>query len=126
MKMSITTIVSCLAVCLSVTVAPAFAGNTPSGPTTRTTKVFQQVLATENLRILSLELAPGEQLDFHTSPEQEAYAASAGTLRITDADGAQKEVDVKAGDRLWGDLSYFQNVNTGSKTLKIMLLERAK
>ncbi|AMM50084.1 hypothetical protein TH61_01310 [Rufibacter sp. DG15C] len=126
MKTSLTSFVACLAVCLGMNLAPSFAGTTPNGTNTRSTKAFQQVLKTDNLRILSLELAPGEQLEFHASPEQEAYAASAGTLTVVDSDGAQKEIKVKAGDRLWSDLTYFQNVNTGSNILKIVLLERAK
>ncbi|GAA4316022.1 hypothetical protein [Nibribacter koreensis] len=126
MKTTFTSFVACLALCFGLSVTPSFAGTTPSGPNTRTTKAFQQVLNTDNLRILSLELAPGEKLEFHASPEQEAYAASAGTLTVLDSDGAQKEITVKAGDRLWSDLTYFQNVNTGTNVLKIVLLERAK
>ncbi|WP_210486976.1 hypothetical protein [Rufibacter aurantiacus] len=111
-------------VCFLFTLVPAFAGNTPAnGPTTRTTKVFKHVLKTDNLRILSLELKPGEYLDFHASPEQEAYAATDGTLRMVTSDGQEKIVNVKAGDRLWMDLAQYKNWNTGDKTLKILLLE---
>lgn len=126
MKTSLTSFVACMAVCFGLSVTSAFAGTVPNGPNTRTTKAFQQVLKTDNLRILSLELAPGEQLEFHASPEQEAYAATAGTLTILDSEGTQKEIKVKAGDRLWSELTNFQNVNTGSNVLKIVLLERAK
>jgi hypothetical protein len=126
MKTTLTSFVACLAVCFGLSVTPSMAGTVPNGTNTRSTKAFQQVLKTDNLRILSLELAPGEQLDFHASPEQEAYAASAGTLTVLDSEGTQKEIKVKAGDRLWSDLPYFQNVNTGSNVLKIVLLERAK
>ncbi|WP_181305908.1 hypothetical protein [Rufibacter sp. XAAS-G3-1] len=112
-------------VCLLLNMAPAFAGNTPSnGSAPRSPKVFSHVLKTNNLRIMSLELKPGEFLDFHASPEQEAYAASDGTLRTVTADGQEKTLHVKAGDRLWMDLTQFQNWNTGENTLKIMLLER--
>lgn len=113
-----------LSVCFMLAVAPAFAGNT-NGPTTRTPKVFQQVVKNDNLRILSLELAPGEFMDFHANPEQEAYAASDGTLKMVTPDGTVKEVRVKTGDRLWLDLTHFKNWNTGSKTLKIVVLEPA-
>jgi len=110
------------AVCFTFALAPSFAGNN-NGPTTRTTKVFQQVAKNDNVRILTLEMAPGDFLDFHASPDQEAYAASAGTLKIMAPDGTEKEISVKAGDRLWMDLTHFKNWNTGSTTLKIMLLE---
>ncbi|WP_192825245.1 hypothetical protein [Rufibacter sp. LB8] len=103
---------------------PAFAGGTTNGPTTRNTKVFEQVLKTDNLRILSLEMAPGEFLDYHATPDQAAYAASEGTLKMVAADGTVTELHVKAGDRLWMDLTNFKNWNTGDKTLKIMLLEQ--
>ncbi|WP_205503019.1 hypothetical protein [Rufibacter psychrotolerans] len=111
-------------VCFLLNLAPAFAGTNPHGSAPRTTKVFKHVLKTNDLRILSLELAPGEFLDFHASPEQEAYAASAGTLRMVTPDGQVKTVKVKPGDRLWTDLTHFKNWNTGEKTLKIMLLEK--
>jgi quercetin dioxygenase-like cupin family protein len=113
-----------VAVCLTLGMAPTFAGGTNHGPTTRSTKVFQQVLKTDNLRILSLELAPGEFLDYHATPDQAAYAATEGTLRTVAADGTVSETQVKAGDRLWIDLTNFKNWNTGTKTLKIMLLEQ--
>ncbi|MFC6997884.1 hypothetical protein [Rufibacter roseus] len=113
-----------VAICFMLNVAPSFASNgAANGPTTRTTKVFHQVVKTENVRILSLELAPGEFLDYHSNPEQEAYAASDGTLKMVTPDGSVKEVSVKTGDRLWMDLTHFKNWNTGDKTFKIVVLE---
>ncbi|MFB9864171.1 hypothetical protein [Rufibacter immobilis] len=114
-----------LSVCFLFHLAPAFAGNSPaSGPASRATKVFQQVLKTDNLRIMSLELAPGEFLDFHATPDQAAYAASEGTLKIVSPDGEVKTIQVKPGDRLWMDLTQYKNWNTGKKPLKIVLLEQ--
>ncbi|MBA9075785.1 cupin domain-containing protein [Rufibacter quisquiliarum] len=115
-----------LTVCFALGMAPAFAGGNSNGPASRTTKVFQQVLKTDNLRILSLELAPGEFLDYHATPDQAAYAASEGTLRMMTPDGTEKEIQVKAGDCLFLDLTRFHNWNTGSQTLKIVLLEQSE
>ncbi|WP_207435860.1 cupin domain-containing protein [Sabulibacter ruber] len=111
-------------VCFLFSLAPAFAGTNHNGPSTRSPKVFHHVLKTTDLRIMSLELAPGEFLDFHASPEQEAYAATSGTLRMVTTDGQEKIVNVKAGDRLWMDLTRYKNWNTGTKAMKIMLLEK--
>src|SRR5690606_20584317 len=95
------------------------------GPaSTSSSKVFKQELKTDNLRILSLELAPGEFLDFHATTDQEAYAASAGSIKMVTSDGQEKIVNVKPGDRLWMDLTHFKNWNTGEQTLKIMLIEQ--
>lgn len=102
--------------------APSFAGNA-NGPTTRTTRVFEQVVKNDNVRILSLELAPGDFLDFHANPSQEAYAASEGTLKTVTPDGTEKVINVKKGDRLWMDLTHFKNRGTGDKTLRIVVLE---
>ncbi|GGK67283.1 hypothetical protein ACD591_03120 [Rufibacter glacialis] len=113
-------------ICFLVSLAPAFGGTTPSSPASRTSKVFKQVLKTDHLRILSLELKPGEFLDFHASPEQEAYAASDGTLKLVTPDGQEKTIAVKTGDRLWTDLTHFKNWNAGEKTLKIMVLEQPR
>ncbi|AKQ46103.1 hypothetical protein TH63_11435 [Rufibacter radiotolerans] len=106
-------------------VAPAVAGNSPvKGTVPAVTKAFQQVLKTNSLRIMTLDLAPGEFLDFHATPDQEAYAASEGTLRVVTPDGQEKVIEVKAGDRLWIDLTHYQNWNAGESSLKIMLLEQ--
>lgn len=110
-----------LSLCFALSFAPAFAGG--SNSPARSTKLFQPVLKTEQLRILSLELAPGEFLDYHATPDQEVYAASAGTLRTITANGKVQEIAVKAGDRLFLDLNRFQNWNTGEQNLKIVLLE---
>ncbi|MBC3541502.1 hypothetical protein ACFSC6_15810 [Rufibacter sediminis] len=125
MKTKVTSAI--LSVCFLFSLVPAFAGTTPAaGPTSRTTKVFKHVLKTDHLRIMSLDLKPGEHLDFHASPEQEAYAGSDGTLRMVTPDGEEKIVNVKAGDRLWTDLTQFKNWNTGEKTIKILLLEQPR
>ncbi|RNI31005.1 hypothetical protein [Rufibacter latericius] len=114
-------------VCFLFAMVPAFAGTTPAnGPTTRSTKVFKHVLKTDHIRILSLELKPGEYLDFHASPEQEAYAATDGTLRMVTSGCEEKIVNVKAGDRLFVDLAQFKNWNVGDKTFKILLLEQPR
>ncbi|ALI97957.1 hypothetical protein [Rufibacter tibetensis] len=124
MKTRLTTAI--LSVCFLLNLAPAFARNTPTNTAPRTTKVFKQMLKTNNLRILSLELKPGEFLDFHASPEQEAYAASDGIIKIVTADGTEKTVNVREGDRLWMDLTQYKNWNTGEKTLNIMVLEQPR
>ena len=113
------------AVCVLFQAAPAAAGIEPAkGKAPAAAKVFKQVLKTNSLRILTLDLKPGEFLDFHATPDQEAYAASAGTLRTVTPDGQEKIIQVKAGDRLWTDLTHFKNWNEGKSSLKIMLLEQ--
>jgi quercetin dioxygenase-like cupin family protein len=123
MKTYITT--AFIAFSLLFQVAPAMAGNSPAkGTAPAVTKAFQQVLKTNSLRIMTLDLAPGEFLDFHATPDQEAYAASEGTLRVVTSDGQEKMIQVKAGDRLWIDLTHYKNWNAGESSLKIMLLEQ--
>lgn len=114
----------CLLASASV-LASATSARNSTEPLVRKSKVFQQVLKTGAVRILSLELKPGEYLDFHATPEEEVYAATDGTLRMINANGQPQEITVKAGDRLWQEVGQFKNWNTGSKTFKVVILDKA-
>ena len=86
-------------------------------------KLFQQILENQHMRILEIELAPGENATIHSHPDHQAFAATDGTLTVTTADGETKTVHVKAGDAIWQLATKYETVNNGSKGFKAVIVE---
>ena len=114
-----TKIIAALTIVLFASVASFAAGETGN----LRTKLFQQLLENQHMRILEIELAPGESSTMHSHPDHQAFAATDGTLTITTADGETKTVAVKAGDALWQLATKYETVNTGAKGFKAVIVE---
>jgi quercetin dioxygenase-like cupin family protein len=86
-------------------------------------KLFQQLLENQQMRILEIELAPGEASTIHSHPDHQAFAATDGTLTVTTADGETKTIAVKAGDAIWQLATTYETVNSGGKGFKAVIVE---
>ena len=86
-------------------------------------KLFEKILENQHMRILEIELAPGETAVIHSHPDHQAFAATDGTLTVTTAEGEVKTIQVKAGDALWQLATKYETVNKGTKGFKAVLVE---
>lgn len=69
-------------------------------------------------------IEPGRKSEIHTHPASFVYALTDGKIKVYYTDGQTEEVELKAGDYMYGDPEKpHQTENTGDKTLKFLLIE---
>ncbi|MEJ8803949.1 cupin domain-containing protein [Pontibacter sp. H249] len=104
--------------------ATAWAGDPENGCAANgTAKTFSQLLDNNSMRLWEIELKPGEFADVHAHPGQKAYAATAGTLKVTTSEGKIEEIKVNVGDLIWTDATRYNTVNVGSEAFKAVVYE---
>ncbi|MFT2008982.1 hypothetical protein ACMA1I_09935 [Pontibacter sp. 13R65] len=84
---------------------------------------FSQLLDTNFMRLLEVELKPGDFTTVHANPEHLSYAATAGTLLVTSPDGNTQLIKVKPGDQLWLGVTNYKTVNVGKSEFKAVVYE---
>ncbi|MCC9166108.1 hypothetical protein [Pontibacter harenae] len=89
-------------------------------------KNFSELLDTGTMRLLEIELKPGEFTDVHMHPEHRAYAVTAGTLLVTTHNGKTEKIHVKPGDLIWKDVATYKTVNSGEKGFRALIYEPTK
>ncbi|TXK50737.1 hypothetical protein FVR03_04400 [Pontibacter qinzhouensis] len=117
----ITMVAALLATSLSVSTSAANGQDVPA--TKNEAQKFSQLLDTNFMRLLEVDLKPGEFATVHGNPEQLAYAATAGTLLVTTPDGNTQLIKVKAGDQLWSGINSYKTVNVGKVEFKAVVYE---
>ncbi|WP_187261784.1 hypothetical protein [Pontibacter beigongshangensis] len=111
-----------LATTLSVS-ASSFTGQDTPAAANDSARKFSQLLDTNFMRLLEIELKPGDFTTVHANPEHLAYAATAATLLITTPDGTTQLIKVKPGDQLWSGVTAYKTVNVGKANFKAVVYE---
>lgn len=81
------------------------------------------VLENENVRVIQIELAPGESTPWHSHPNHVAYALTDGKIEITDKGKAPVAMDIKAGDALYIPAVTHMAKNLGTSPIKMVVTE---
>ncbi|TGD59811.1 cupin domain-containing protein [Flavobacterium humi] len=81
------------------------------------------VLENENVRVLELEIAPGEIVPWHSHPNHVAYALTDAKLEITDKGKAPVVADIKAGEAMYIPAVTHMAKNLGTAPAKIIVTE---
>ncbi|UOK41918.1 MULTISPECIES: cupin domain-containing protein [Flavobacterium] len=81
------------------------------------------VLDNDNVRVIQIELAPGESTPWHSHPNHVAYALTDGKIEITDKGKAPVAMDIKAGDALYIPAVTHMAKNLGTSPIKMVVTE---
>ena len=124
-------LVACVAAFALLAVIPAIAFAEPA-PTTAgpvdglvsSPANFKLVLENEHVRVLQFTLEPGALDHWHTHPPRFGYVLSGAKIRVTEADGSQKDYDEKTGDNYWGEFAPLHDtLNIDTKPFVALLVE---
>ena len=87
-------------------------------------KVYKKVLLeNDNVRVLSVEFAPGQTMAWHSHPQHTVYALTDGTLQITEKGKPATIVKMKSGDVMYIAPVTHMGKNIGKNTVKLVVTE---
>jgi beta-alanine degradation protein BauB len=81
------------------------------------------LLENDQVRMIQAEYAPGETATWHSHPNHVVYALNDGKLEITDKGKPARVVEFKTGEALYMPAVTHMVKNTGTTTLKIVVIE---
>ena len=87
---------------------------------------FKLLLENDQVRVLQYTLPPGGRDHWHTHPPRVGHVLSGAKIRVTHADGSQKDYDEKTGDTYWGEFSPLHDTQNIGATPYVALLVEVK
>ena len=81
------------------------------------------VLDNARVRVLEVNLAPGESTGMHSHGDNLVVFISGGKATQTMADGSTKAIDRKAGEVTWSDPVTHDTTNTGKAAVRSLVIE---
>ena len=81
------------------------------------------LLENDSVRVMEAVLPPGFKEKQHTHPTYAFYILDGGSVRMHLTDGSTRDAELKAGQVLFSDPVTHWAENTGSSTLRIILVE---
>ncbi len=108
-----------LAFLLFSTAAPAFAKD----PLEVAPNIYKLKFENERVRVMELDIKPGEKIPEHSHPDHFVYILNAGKLRLSYPDGTSKEVEGKAGEVKWIPAETHATENIGGTELSAVVVE---
>lgn len=103
---------------IDASVVPAAEDPFANNPSTL--KVF---LENDSVRVMEATIPPGHKEKQHTHPPYAMYITSGGNVRMHFADGTTRDVQFNAGEARFSDKVTHWAENTGSTTVKVILVE---
>lgn len=96
-------------------------------PLTVAPNAYKKVLLeNEKIRVIQLELAPGEVVPWHSHPDHFVYALTDGKLEITDKGKEPVVAEIKAGEAMYLIATTHMAKNIGDATVKLIVTELKK
>lgn len=93
-------------------------------PLKAASNVYKKVLfENDQVRVISVEFAPGEIAAWHQHPNHVAYALTDGKLEITDKGKPAQTMEIKAGSAMYLPAVTHMAKNVGSTTFKLVVTE---
>jgi beta-alanine degradation protein BauB len=86
-------------------------------------KVYHVVLENQAVRVLRVNVAPGQKTVLHEHPDNAVVLLANGKMRFTGADGASQDVDMNAKDAMWSPAGKHFGENTGSSAIEAVIVE---
>jgi len=77
----------------------------------------------DRVRVVELRLEPGKTEPMHSHPAHLVYVLSPARMKMTSSDGKTKEVEVKAGQVIWGEALSHAGENVGTTALHEVIIE---
>jgi beta-alanine degradation protein BauB len=93
-------------------------------PMTAAPKVYKKILLeNEKVRVMEVEIAPGDVVPMHSHPDHVIYALTDGKLEITAKDKAATVAEIKAGEAMFMPAVTHTGKNIGETILKLIVTE---
>ena len=90
-------------------------------------KVYRLLMENEKVRVMDLQLRPGEKAPMHNHPSKHVvYVISDTKLRLTSPDGKSSELDLKAGQTVWMEAESHEAANIGKTDGHLLVVEVKK
>ncbi len=86
-------------------------------------KQARVVLENDRVRVIELEIAPGEATGMHSHGGNLVVFLTAGMAAQTMADGSTRPLERKPGDVMWSDPVTHDTRNTGKATVRTLVIE---
>jgi quercetin dioxygenase-like cupin family protein len=86
-------------------------------------KNVKVLLDNEKVRVLELQMAPGEKTGMHSHGDNIVYYVTGGDAVQTMADGTTKERHTNAGEVMWSGPVTHDAQNTGKTPVKVVVIE---
>lgn len=103
------------------------AASTAPDAKTDATKIASEVYRLKNdslgIRIIEVNAKPGQAIAMHNHPDNALYVIDGGTAEFTMGDGRKQTVELKSGMSMIGPAESHAVKNTGTTTVKAILLE---
>lgn len=77
----------------------------------------------DRVRVVELRLEPGKREPMHSHPAHLVYVLSPAKMKMTSSDGKVKEVEVKAGQVIWGEPLSHAGENVGTTELHEVIID---
>jgi len=93
-------------------------------PITVASNAYKKViLENDKIRVMQVEIAPGDSVPWHSHPDHFVYALTDGKLEITDKGKQPVVAEIKAGEAMYLVATTHMAKNIGETTLKIVVTE---
>ncbi len=86
-------------------------------------EMYKKDFENERVRVMTVILPPGKSIPEHSHPDHFVYALETGSVKITKPTGEVAEMTPKVGDVVWIPAETHSAVNTGSTTVKLLVIE---
>src|ERR1700690_1010039 len=104
----------------TVAAAPAPSATDPIvvGP-----NIYKSVFENDHVRVLDVGFKPGESIKMHSHPDPVVEVISGGNPKITPAEGAAKDFDLKSGQAIFLAAQSHAAENIGKTPIKLVVVE---
>lgn len=86
--------------------------------------VYKVLVENDRVRVLDVNVKPGETVPFHSHPDYVAYIAEGGSARFFSAPGdTGVAVEMKPGVAMWHDAEVHSAKNVGKNTIRVVITE---
>ena len=93
-------------------------------PMTAAPNAYKKVLLeNEKVRVMEIEIAPGDVVPWHSHPDHVIYALTSGKLEITDKGKTATVAEIKAGEAIFMPAVTHTGKNIGETPLKLIVTE---
>ena len=92
-------------------------------PTEASPEVYSELLANEQVRVLSMRLPPGKSDAVHSHGNETAHFISGGKVRITVPNAGADELEIPDGFTMWHEAWTLQVENIGDTEIYAIVVE---
>lgn len=93
-------------------------------PMTAAPNAYKKVLLeNEKVRVMEIEIAPGDVVPWHSHPNHVIYALTGGKLEITEKGKTATVAEIKAGEAMYMPAVTHTGKNIGETSLKLIVTE---